>query len=772
MALQKKRKFSFTVGSMPGDTFSVVSFKGVEGLSMLFQFEIILISANKDIDFDDALHGPATLSILRDGGPLPFHGILARFEVLYQVNDYVFYRAVLMPKAWWLTLTHHNQIFLNQDVQGFTSAVLADGGLAPGIDFSYKLQGAYPTWEYICQYGESHFDFFSRWAERDGLYYYFDHSGGKDTMVITDTHMAHAPFPQGETLRYSPPSGLDSSQSDEVIKQFTLSQTPLPGNVQVQDYNYRLPGLQMKGDAQISSEGAGAIHLYGEHFRSQGEGASLARVRAEEFQCREKLYHGLSNSPYVRSGYTFTLTNHFLTAFNREYLTINIHHEGSQASYLEAGLGVALKKEKGGLFYRNTFTAIPSDTQFRPERKTTPPRFYGALNAKVDGAGSGQYADIDEHGRYKVILPFDLSGRGDGHASTWLRMAQPYAGSNHGMHFPLHKGTEVLLTFINGNPDRPVIASAIPNPETPSVVQAANHSQCAITTGGQNKIHMEDQAGNQRILMHTPSANSFMRLGSPNDPAGEDHDGDGGEGKENEEGIKLYSASGLDIEVAKSNKIVLGEETTHIGGLEAKTVVGADIKTTIGAELTTTIARSHSIKATSESKWTPNILENEQVKEILNEARTEEINSFMRTVESEIATIESAIHSIQDKVETCETKTVTTQEYTATSMSMVVDAQDQVNTIQSKVETVQDSVETVDTKVFDADSVVSDVDTSIQNNETLIENAESKITNAEDCVENSDASVTNSDAIVNNADAVVMNADAIVASGDVVLLGG
>ncbi|MFW5640950.1 MAG: phage baseplate assembly protein V, partial [Thermodesulfobacteriota bacterium] len=141
--------------------------------------------------------------------------------------------------------------------------------------------------------------------------------------------------------------------------------------------------------------------------------------------------------------------------------------------------------------------------------------FFGTINATIDAEGSGEYAELDDQGRYKVRFPFDLSGRDGGKASHWVRMAQPYAGTDHGMHFPLHKGTEVLLTFIEGDPDRPIIAGAVPNPEKPSVIQDETQTKAAITTSGQNKIHFEDQQGIQRILLQSPTKNSWIRIGSP-----------------------------------------------------------------------------------------------------------------------------------------------------------------------------------------------------------------------------------------------------------------
>lgn len=584
----KENAFTFESKALPGDTFSVVRFSGEEGLSMLYRFEILLISEQQDIDLTAVLQNPATFTIkgqFAQGPDLPFHGILATFEQMHRFGPYTFYRAELRPRLWWLTLTHHNQVFLDKKVDQFLDAVLKDGGLSHGTDFEFRLQGRYEPREYVCQYGESHSDFVSRWMEREGIYYWFEQGDASEKMIASDTHIAHAALPGHETFVYSPPSGLDTLEAGKVIQQFTLKQTPMPKNVLLKDYNYMKPSLQLEGKAPVREQGRGEIYLYGEHFPDRGEGQRLARVRAEEYLCREKRFHGRSMIPAIRPGYLFTLQRHYSQVFNTQYLTTSVQHEGSQERYLVSGLGLGGLEAPEGLFYRNRFTCIPGTTQFRPERATPRPRIAGSLSARIDAAGSGQYAELDEHGRYKVIMPFDMSGRKDGKASAWLRMMQPYAGQGMGFHAPLHKGTEVLLSFIEADPDRPVIAGAIPNPETPSPVNDANQTQTRLVSGSGNVIHMEDQEGKQRILMHSPSGTSFLRLGAPNDPdtVGEgttsekdtqqderlDKHDERLEELETEWGARLFTKQWLKIQAGGENALILGECF--------ETIVGADL---------------------------------------------------------------------------------------------------------------------------------------------------------------------------------------------------
>ncbi|MBI4804259.1 MAG: type VI secretion system tip protein VgrG [Desulfovibrio sp.] len=598
-------KFSFEIQGFDKDAFHVVRFSGEEGISQLYHFEIELFASDMDVDFEKALSNTATFSIKRKLGDIPFHGILKTFEQLSHSGPYTFYRAVLVPKAWWLTQTTHNQVFLNQNNEHFLTAVLKDGGLSPGLDFKLSLQGSYPTWEYICQYDETHFDFASRWMERDGLYYFFQQGSTGEKMVITDSLTSHGPMPQGETFRYSPPSSMQVGHEEEVLTDFTLTQRRLPKKVQLKDYNYQTPSLELSAETLVSQSGQGIHYLYGLHFMNTSQGEALAKIRAEDFRCREKLFNGVSSIPFVRPGYTFKIDNHYRGSFNQSYQTIACRHEGSQEAWLVSGLGLTFSKERDNLlFYRNSFTAIPASVQFRAELCTERPKISGTLNAKVDAASSGQYAEVDSQGRYKVILPFDLSGRKDGHASAWVRMAQPYAGAGFGMHMPLHKGCEVLITFEGGDPDRPVIAAAVPNPETTSPVTDQNQTQACITTSGGNQIHIQDQEGSQRILLSSPTQQSFVRIGSHNDPddgyVKGDHSGNW-EQAEDPDGLKLYSGGPLTVKASESFEVILGNKN--------EITLGALTDNVIGERLITTIALFQEIDLTKHVRFGPEIHE-------------------------------------------------------------------------------------------------------------------------------------------------------------------
>jgi len=555
MSLLTKNKFSFTSKATDKDSFTVVSFKGFEAISKPYQFEIVLVSEKTDIDPLQVLQNTAVFTIHRDNEQdVIFNGILIQFEETQEFNGYLFFKAVLAPKLQWLSMTHHNQVFLDQPVPKVMEAMLIDADLLPGIDFEFRVQNEYQPVEYICQYGESHLNFVSRWAEREGIYYFFEQTEQGEKVVFTDTKISQTDLVLGKNLIYTPQSGLDSLHTKEVIKEFLCKHNLLPQQVFLKDYNYRKPSLAIEGTAEVDPEGRGENYIYGEHFPTPEEGNRLAKIRAEELFCRKSIFFGKSSAPFMEPGFTFDLQEHYKKDYNRKYLITDINHEGHQTGYLISGITAAVEPRDEQMFYSNTFTAIYSDVQFRPERTAVKPKVSGTVNAKVDAAASGQYAELDDMGRYKVTLPFDRSGRGSGKASAWCRMMQPYAGADYGMHFPLHKGIEVLLTFIDGDPDRPIIAGAVPNPETATPVTGKNQTRSIIKTGGGNAIALEDSEGGQLVKISSPTESSFLRIGAPNPSA----------------------PPGINIGT--------NNEMTTVVGNHAVTQVGADYKVTIGGK--------------------------------------------------------------------------------------------------------------------------------------------------------------------------------------------
>jgi len=566
MAFKNNKTYAFYTKAVPDGTFSVVDFRGIEGLSRVYQYNITLVSDNSEIDLKKMMQQPVALVFECNDQYRPVHGVLSQFYQLHKKNKSSFYRAVMVPRLWIADRYHESQLILNKTVPTIIKEILKQTGLTTD-DYEIKTTRNYPDWEYICQYQETDLNFISRWMEREGFYYYFEQTDEKEKLIITDTKIRHTNLPDKHSFEYVPDSGQQNL--DDVVKSILCRQKPLPQKVILRDYNYRKPGVELIEEATVDPNGNGEIYIYGDHFKISDEGKTLAKIRAEELKASEQTFHGENNCIFFSPGYYFTLQNHFRQNFNQEYLIIEVEHEGHQS-------GFNARDSNSRLNYINQFTAIPSDVQFRAERKTPKPRFYGTMNARIDASGDGKYAEIDEQGRYKVKLPVDLSGLSEGKASRWIRMVQPYSGIDHGMHFPLHKNTEVLLTFIDGDPDRPVISGAVPNPDMPSPVTSDNQTQSIIRTGSGNELQFEDTEGKENVYQYAKKDWTIK--------------------VENDKNQTIGNNESLQVENNRS-KIVKNSETITIEGDRSETVQGSH---------TETIKKDTSISV-SEGNYTHNI---------------------------------------------------------------------------------------------------------------------------------------------------------------------
>lgn len=515
--LGSELRFRFRSSALAEDKFDVVRLDGFEAICRPFRFALTLVSDDAQVDFDAMLKNTATLCIYSPDGTqeIPYHGMIAELEQLQRVGNYVFYKAVLVPRLWRLSLYQISEVYLNeQTIPQIVESVLKNGQLS-SRDYQFSLAGAYRQRSFVCQYEETHLDFLSRLMEKEGFYYFFDHGSAKDgvdKLLVADAAIAHPAATLA--VKYRPADELDTGVFADCVQHFSCRQTPLPRRVIVQDFNYRKAALTLRAEAQVAADGVGDVMFYGENFRTNEEGQRYAKLRAEGIVCRSRVFAGESTAVGLRSGYFLALSHHYRDDFNGRYLVTEIRHRGSQAGALLAGLKTPLAVAERGTLYANSFSAIAAATQFRAELTTPRPRIAGTMSATVDGEGSGDYAELDEFGQYKVQLPFDLSDKEPNKASARVRMATPYSGSNHGMHFPLHKNAEVLLSFVDGDPDQPVIVGAVPNSENRSVVSNANPAANQIRTKAGNQLQMNDTQGSTGILMSSPTGKTMICLGT------------------------------------------------------------------------------------------------------------------------------------------------------------------------------------------------------------------------------------------------------------------
>ena len=278
----------------------------------------------------------------------------------------------------------------------------------------------------------------------------------------------------------------------------TYRQSVVTGLVKLNDYNYRHPGNSLLVENQIDSEAPGVFYDYGNHYKETSEGEQLARVRNEEIVCTSKIFQGNSDCRLFQAGHSYTMGLHYRDDWNAKYILTKVIMRGDQRT-----LFPFMAPSKDVVTYENKFTAIPEEHAYRPPRITPIPRVSGIMTARMESANNDEYAYLDDQGRYKVKIPFDLSSDTDGDASRYIRMSQPYSGPDYGMHFPNHAGTEMLWSCVDGDPDRILGLGTLPNPHNPSPSTSANKAQSVIRTAGQHELHFDDTTGSENILLHS-----------------------------------------------------------------------------------------------------------------------------------------------------------------------------------------------------------------------------------------------------------------------------
>lgn len=590
----------------------VLTFTGVEAISRIYSVEILFFMPEADAaDFDlaGALLKRASLHINRDDGT-PRNSIHGVFSVLELVSEFAgdsIFRAVLVPQLWKLTLGKGTRVFAQENTPNTVPTIIEKGltvhGFAAG-DYALRLKRNYTPQLHIGQYKESDFDFISRLMEREGIYYYFEQGEDAEKLIITDSSSFQEPFTT-TPVRYFPVGDDDTSQV-EAMELFRARHAALPQEVWSYDYDYNQPAA-VSGKADVAANGDGKVFHWGENVASDGAGERLAEIRADELLSRQTVFHGRGRLFDVRSGYRFTLEEHPKDVLNTEYLAVEVEHFGNQLASFPA-LRRAVRSDDDRT-YKVTVTAIPAAHQYRPPRRTAVPRITGVEAGVVDGPADSEYAQIDDQGRYKVHIHFDSRTWKPGKVSTWVRMIQPHGGNPEGFHFPLRKGTEVTILFVGGDPDRPMISGVAPNPETPSVVTSANHTQNVVHTGGNSRIEIEDSDGAQYVDISTPPEKTFIHLGATHgahdhnwiiktDGSGLVHTGGnedvfvGAKLTEHVVGdvLELYDANQTTVVKADKDLTVQANDSTSVLGDQKLTVTGSQTITISSGQTMTVIS--------------------------------------------------------------------------------------------------------------------------------------------------------------------------------------
>jgi type VI secretion system VgrG family protein len=491
--------FYIDVRGLPPETLTVVKFEGEETLTRPYRFDVDVIASSSSLPLDELLANPVTFTMKRGEDERKIHGIVTQLSQGGEASGgHYAYRVSFAPRISSLELSQHNRSFGTQSpmsVIDVITYILTDpGGLALGRDdYSVRVlqQESYPLRGFWAQYDETDFDFVHRLLEHWGIFYYFEQADDHERIVFTDSSSL-APLQTLDVSLHFDGDNRHVPGEVGLIKSLSRRLRSVTRKILLKDYNGETPQIALKAEAPVQNGTLGEYAEYAAHFMNDQEGRLFARARAEEMGCARDVYHIVTDSPFLSVGVVFDAVEHFLPSFNQSYLPTRIEHRGQQyvqGAFWEGGPG-----EDG---YRNTVTAIPEGVPYRSARRIRRPVMAGVMPAIVEAPEEdAARATLDRQGRYKVAIDFDTAENPIYRHSAFLRKMQPYGGgANVGMHFPLLKETQVIIGWMDGDPDRPLIVGAVPNAQKSGPVRKLNQTQNVIRTASGIALIMNDGPG-------------------------------------------------------------------------------------------------------------------------------------------------------------------------------------------------------------------------------------------------------------------------------------
>lgn len=489
---QEHRYLSVTDFSLGKDTFVLTALSGSEYISGLFEFELELYSDNHQILPQDVIGKPLTVTLEGEQARY-FSGYassLSRAEV--GPHDHRLYRVVMVPWLWFLSKNQNCRIFQEKNTKDIVSQIFNDNGFA---DFDFKASGGSAR-EYCVQYNESDFEFVSRLLEEDGIAYYFKHEQGKHTMVLVDQINAYEETAQTD-LEYSRGTNpLNQINRWEHTQHFKKGQWTLT------DYNFKEPKKNLLASTKTNSKFAKNAQY--EHYEYPGyydlsKGSELVKIRLEAEETQRDLVAGSSDLNSFYAGGKFKLAKHESADEKGAYILVGVHHNAADKSFFSG--------EEGGQHYSNDFFCIPADIHFRPEPVHQRPVMRGPQSAIVVGP-KGEEIYIDDMCRIKVQFYWDREGQQDENTTCFIRVMQSWAGNQWGSSFIPRIGHEVIVTFLDGDPDRPLITGSVYNGWNKPVYSSKTQSgvKSRSTKGGTaqnyNEFRFEDKKGAEQVYLH------------------------------------------------------------------------------------------------------------------------------------------------------------------------------------------------------------------------------------------------------------------------------
>ena len=491
------------------NAFIATEARGTEGISSLFEFTVNALSTRASIDPKDILGKNVTLSLARPGGQRRYvNGIVTAFSAgAFTRSEYRLYTLVISPGLWLLQRTSDYKVFQEKTVVAIAEQLLADSE----VTFEKKLSASYETCEYRVQFGETDFDFLQRILAEEGIFYFFKHENGSHKLVLADNASAYPDCGQDRVQYHQA-----QEEAVDSIHAFDTGASLTDATWHIEDYDFEKPANPIEGERKTNQQPASAKKW--EHFRFPGSSLkadSLKRFATAAIDAAEAGFEtatgGGTCASFV-SGHAFTLKDHPVDAENRRLVLTEVRHEAIDRAHFTTRPGM-----EGRPYYRNGFTCMPATRIARNPLPTLKPLVQGPQTAIVVGP-SGDEIHTDKYGRIRIQFHWDRYGKKDEKSSCFVRVAQSLAGSNWGSVFVPRVGMEVVVQFLDGDPDRPLVTGAVYNADNmPPWALPANMTKSGLLTrsskSGQtanaNELSFEDKKGEEKIAFHAEK--DFLR---------------------------------------------------------------------------------------------------------------------------------------------------------------------------------------------------------------------------------------------------------------------
>lgn len=491
------------------EAFLLIEFSGQEHLSRLSEFALRLKCKQPDIGADRMLGQNVTVRVeLHQGKSRYFNGYVTRWAGVTEQRDSIdgvketrayVYEAAVHPWLWFLTRQSNSRIFQNKTVPQIVEEVFKGyGGLA---SFKNKLTGEFPKWDYCCQYRETDFNFVSRLMEQEGIYYFVEHENGKHAVTLVNSSSSHEPYPGYDEVRFD----REDRARQEMLATWFGQQEIQPGRYTVNDYDPLKPRTKLEAFAKKAVShpfGEFEYYDYPAEYDKPADGEFYSRIRIDELHAQYQTFTGSGNVRGFQPGSVFTLARHPVEAYNAKHLVVG-------ALYASTG-NAETSGASAGFEFTSSIQAIPFKQQYRPPRATPKPLVQGPQTAVVVGP-AGEEIYTDEHARIKVQFRWDRYGKADQNSSCWIRVSQAWAGNGYGALALPRVGQEVIVEFLEGDPDWPIVTGSVYNGENrPPYKLPAEQTRWGLKSrsskgGGAanfNELRFEDKKGSEEVYLH------------------------------------------------------------------------------------------------------------------------------------------------------------------------------------------------------------------------------------------------------------------------------